>query len=145
MTPLLTPLLTTALLLAPASADLRPVPLPAVEAQPGGTATVHALVANGGPDTAGAFTVVLRLPAGATAIGPYFPAACTVDPSATRVRCPFPAGLPALGSATALVPVRIAAQARGTLRGRITVQSAADPDPSNNTAEFEIQVGGAGA
>lgn len=143
---LLAPLLSAALLAAPAGADLRVVPLDPDPVPAGAVTTVHAFVANGGPGAAGAFTVVVRLPAGAQAVGPYFPADCSVNAAATVVRCAFPAGLPALRSATALVPVRVSARATGTLRGgRVAVENADDPDQSNNTGSFVIRVVGPGS
>jgi hypothetical protein len=57
------------------------------------------------------------------------------------VRCTFDAGLPPQRSATALVPVRVSDYASGTLHGgRVAVEGAADPDPSNDSAPYVIRV-----
>lgn len=143
MTPLIAPLLSAALVLAPTGTTLRVEPLDPEPAPAGGTTTVHGFVANTGPITAGAFTVVVQLPTGATAEGDRFPEGCTVDATATVVRCPFPAGLQEGRSATALVPVRIAGTARGVLRGGlVTVESAGNRDRVENDGPFTIQVTG---
>ncbi|KJK59992.1 hypothetical protein [Saccharothrix sp. ST-888] len=69
---------------------------------------MHALVADGGPDrTASPITVVVGLPAGLTAHGPYFPSSCTVAAVGHLVRCTFPPGLRHGRLATALIPVRV--------------------------------------
>ncbi len=141
MMPLLAPLLSAALLAAPTGADLEAVPLDPDPVAAGGVTTVHAFVANLGPEPAGEFTVVVRLPAGVRPVGPYFPADCRAAESV--VRCTFGAGLPRLRSATALVPVRVADGLSGTLHGgRVTVESAGDPNPSNDTASFVVRVTG---
>ncbi|GAA1236907.1 hypothetical protein GCM10009665_28800 [Kitasatospora nipponensis] len=144
------PLLTAALLAAvpaPAAwgatgADLQVVPLDPDPAPGIGRTTVLAFVANGGPGPAGAFVVTVLLPPGARAVGPYFPAGCAVLAAGSEVRCSFGAGLPALRSATALVPVQLAASARGRLRGEVLVTGAGDPNPANNTGSFTIEVTG---
>jgi hypothetical protein len=124
-------------------ADLFVVQMDPAPVAAGGTTTVHAFVANKGPGPAGEFTVTVRVPPGATAVGPYFPANCTVHDGGHRVRCTFGAGLPALRSATALVPVKVSDWASGTLHGgRVTVETAGDPDPSNDSAPYEIRVSG---
>ncbi|TQF02237.1 hypothetical protein E6W39_08080 [Kitasatospora acidiphila] len=98
-------------------------------------------MANNGPDVAGKFTVTVRLPARTHAVGPYFPADCTPNHLGTVVRCSFPAGLGVLRSATALVPIRIADGASGSLTGgRVEVGSANDPDHSNDTGSFVVRV-----
>ncbi|WP_157537444.1 DUF11 domain-containing protein [Kitasatospora azatica] len=128
---------------APSGADLQVVPLDPDPVAAGGSTTVHAFVANGGPEVAGAFTVTVRVPVGARAVGPYFPAGCVASEAGRVVRCAFPAGLPQLRSATALVPVRVADWASGTLYGGwVTVRSDDDPDRSNNTGSFVIRVAG---
>ncbi|MFE2108939.1 hypothetical protein ACFXAF_24175, partial [Kitasatospora sp. NPDC059463] len=113
-------------------------------ATPGGTTTVHAFVGNLGPDTtASPFTVVVTLPAGVTAEGPYVPENCYAFQEGHRVRCTFPAGLAPYRSATALVPVRLAATvpAPGTLTGGwVAVRSPDDCDEENNKQPFEIPV-----
>ncbi|MCC9305538.1 hypothetical protein LN042_00140 [Kitasatospora sp. RB6PN24] len=142
MRSLLVPLLGAALLAGGHHADLKVVPFDPDPAPPGGTTTVHAFVANDGPDVAGAFTVTVRLPARTHAVGPYFPANCTPDPRATVVVCSFPAGLGVLRSATALVPIRLSGTASGTLTGgSVEVRSANDPDHSNDRRSFVVRVG----
>ncbi|MFE0461009.1 hypothetical protein ACFW1A_17345 [Kitasatospora sp. NPDC058965] len=123
-------------------ADLFVVPLDPDPVAPGGTTTVHAFVANHGPGPAGEFTVTVRVPAGAAAVGPYFPENCRAEAGGHLVHCTFGAGLPPLRSATALIPVRVSDGASGTLRGgRVTVHTAADPDRSNDSASYLIRVG----
>ncbi|PYC76810.1 hypothetical protein C7C46_21760 [Streptomyces tateyamensis] len=122
-------------------ADLFVVQLEPDPVAPGGTTTVHAFVANKGPGPAGEFTVTVRVPAGARAVGPYFPDNCRADEDGRRVRCTFGAGLPPQRTATALVPVQVSDEASGTLRGgRVTVHSSGDPDPANDSASYVIQV-----
>ncbi|MFC8448035.1 hypothetical protein [Kitasatospora sp. NPDC057223] len=124
--------------------DLRVMRIDPEAAPPGGTTTVHAYVANEGPDrTASAFTVLVTLPPGTRAEGPFFPRSCQVSHDERHVRCEFPAGLPPLRSATALVPVRIGADVRapGTLTGgSITVLGPDDPDFSDNRQPFDLPV-----
>ena len=128
-----------------ASADLVVVSLP-TDPDPvsaGGTTTVHAFVANQGPDEAGSFTVTVSLPDGASPQGPYFPTNCAVLPDRNAVSCTFQAGLPSARTATALVPVQIAPDARGDLTGgRVTVSSDGDPNADNDSAPFIIHVTG---
>ncbi|MDQ0311720.1 hypothetical protein J2S46_006276 [Kitasatospora herbaricolor] len=111
---------------------------------PGGSTTVHAFVTNGGPDrTASGFTVLVVLPAGTRAEGPFFPESCQVSEDGRRVRCSFPPGLSSLRSATALVPVRVAADtpAPSTLSGgRVVVVGPDDPDMSDNRQPFEVAI-----
>ncbi|WP_033255001.1 hypothetical protein [Kitasatospora phosalacinea] len=126
---------------APSDSDLRVVRLDPDPVAPGGTTTVHAFVANGGPETAGSpFTVVVDLPPGFSPAGPYFPSSCTA--TGRTVSCTFPAGLPPLRSATALVPVRADAGLPHGLRtaGRVRVVSADDHDPANNRTPFTLTV-----
>ncbi|GHH63176.1 hypothetical protein GCM10018781_12190 [Kitasatospora indigofera] len=111
---------------------------------PGGSTTVHAFVTNGGPDrTAAGFTVLVVLPAGTRAEGPFFPETCQVSEDGRRVRCSFPPGLSSLRSATALVPLRVGADtpAPSTLTGgRVVVVGPDDPDTSDNRQPFEVAV-----
>ncbi|WP_329499535.1 hypothetical protein [Kitasatospora herbaricolor] len=111
---------------------------------PGGSTTVHAFVTNGGPDrTASGFTVLVVLPAGTRAEGPFFPESCQVSEDGRRVRCSFPPGLSSLRSATALVPVRVAPDtpAPSTLTGgRVVVVGPDDPDMSDNRQPFEVAI-----
>ncbi len=124
--------------------DLRVMRVDPGAATPGGTTTVHAYVANEGPDrTASAFTVLVTLPPGSWAEGPFFPQSCRVSYDGRHVRCEFPAGLPPLRSATALIPVRIAADvpAPGLLTGgQVTALGPDDPDHTDNRQPFDIPV-----
>ncbi|WP_380281189.1 hypothetical protein [Kitasatospora purpeofusca] len=128
----------------PSDSDLYVVRMDPDPAPPGGTTTVHAFIGNLGPDTtASPFTVVVTLPEGVTAEGPYFPENCYAFHEGHRVRCSFPAGLPQFRSATALVPVRLAATvpAPGTLTGGwVAVRSDDDCNDENNRQPFEIEV-----
>lgn len=123
--------------------DLEVVRLDPDPAPPGGTTTVHAFVANQGPDTtASPLTITVTLPKGVTAEGPLFPEDCQVLASGRKVRCVFAPGLRAGRDATALVPVRLSPDLPlGTLRGGwVEVRSADDSDRSNNRQLFEIEV-----
>ncbi|MFE6865575.1 hypothetical protein ACFVFS_03390 [Kitasatospora sp. NPDC057692] len=124
--------------------DLYVVRMDPDAAPPGGTTTVHAFIGNLGPDTtASPFTVVVTLPEGVTAEGPYFPDNCYAFQEGHRVRCTFPAGLPQFETATALVPVRLATTvpAPGTLTGGwVAVRSDDDCNEENNRQPFEIAV-----
>ncbi len=126
------------------NSDLYVVRLDPDAAAPGGTTTVHAFIGNLGPDrTASPFTVVVTLPEGVTAEGPYFPENCYAFQNGHRVRCTFPAGLPKFRSATALVPVRLATTvpAPSTLTGGwVAVRGDDDRDETNNKQPFEIEV-----
>ena len=126
---------------ATSDSDLRVVRLDPDPVAPGGTTTVHGFVANGGPQTAASpFTVVIDLPPGFTPAGPYFPSSCTA--AGRTVSCVFPAGLPPLRSATALVPVRADAGLPHGLRavGQVRVVSADDRNPVNNRTPFTLTV-----
>ncbi|MER6400250.1 hypothetical protein ABT263_30050 [Kitasatospora sp. NPDC001603] len=129
---------------APSDSDLQVVRIDPDAAAPGGTTTVHAFIGNLGPDrTASPFTVVITLPEGVTPEGPFFPEDCSVFQNGHRVRCVFPAGLPKFRSATALIPVRLAADlpAPGTLTGGwVAVRSDDDRNEANNKQPFEIPV-----
>ncbi|KJK56507.1 hypothetical protein [Saccharothrix sp. ST-888] len=110
---------------------------------PGGSTTVHAFIANTGPDTTDVpFTVTVTLPDGVTATGPYFPDNCRANGSASRVRCTFPAGLPALATATALVPVTASTliTRSASLQGLVSVQSAHDHHPGDTASPFTVTV-----
>jgi hypothetical protein len=126
----------------PSNSDLQVVRMDPDPAPPGGTTTVHGFVANGGPQrTASPFTVVIDLPAGFTAEGPYFPTNCQALHGRV-VRCTFPAGLPSLATATALVPVRVNADVpHGTVaEGHVGVISVDDQNSANNTTPFTLTV-----
>ncbi|MEV7214727.1 hypothetical protein AB0O31_16745 [Kitasatospora cineracea] len=126
---------------APSDSDLQVVRLDPDPVAPGGVTTVHAFVANGGPQTAGSpFTVVVELPPGFAPEGPYFPSSCTA--AGRTVSCVFPAGLPPLRSATALVPVRADAHLPHGLRtvGQVRVVSADDRVPANDRTAFALTV-----
>ncbi|MFH8380441.1 hypothetical protein ACH4E7_05815 [Kitasatospora sp. NPDC018058] len=127
----------------PSGSGLEVVRLAPDAAPPGGTTTIHAVVANRGPDTtASPFTVVVALPVGVTPEGPYFPADCQVLHHGRRVSCVFGPGLPPLRSATALIPVRLDPDLpEGRLRGgRVEVLSADDRKASGNRQPFDIRV-----
>ncbi|GLW68058.1 hypothetical protein Kpho02_03570 [Kitasatospora phosalacinea] len=126
---------------APSDSDLEVVRLDPDPVAPGGTTTVHAFVANRGPQAAASpFTVVIDLPPGFSPEGPYFPSSCTA--AGRTVSCTFPAGLPPLRSATALVPVRADAHLPHGLRtlGQVRVVSADDHDPANDRTPFVLTV-----
>ncbi|MFD4393957.1 hypothetical protein ACFV84_06165 [Kitasatospora sp. NPDC059811] len=130
---------------APAASrsDLEVVRLDPDAAPPGGTTTIHAFIANRGPDTTAApFTVLVTLPPGVTPEGPYYPEDCEVRLNGRQVRCVFPAGLPPLRSATALVPVRLSPDLPiGRLTGgSVAVRDVDDPDEGNNRQPFDITV-----
>ncbi|MQS15126.1 hypothetical protein F7Q99_23380 [Streptomyces kaniharaensis] len=127
----------------PSNSDLEVVRLDPDPAPPGGTTTVHAFVANRGPEaTASPFTVVVALPAGVTPQGPYYPADCEASQDGHRVRCVFGPGLPPMRSATALVPVRLSPNLpAGTLTGgSVALRSPDDRNESNNRQPFDIRV-----
>jgi len=133
----------TGLAAAPSNSDLEVVRLDPSAAPPGGRTVVHAFVANRGPEqTASPFTVVVRLPAGFSAQGPYFPGDCRAEARGRLVRCTFGAGLAWLRTATALVPVRVDADVPpGTkAEGHVQVMSVDDRDPRNDRKPFTLSV-----
>ncbi|MEV4558718.1 hypothetical protein AB0K51_17240 [Kitasatospora sp. NPDC049285] len=137
------PLLAFAPAVAPSASDLRVVRLDPDPVAPGGTTAVHAFVANGGPDTtASPFTVLVDLPAGFTAEGPFFPSGCTAAPAGRLVSCTFPAGLPRYRTATALVPVRADANVPpgSSAEGHVQVLSADHRDPADDRTAFTLSV-----
>ncbi|AUY48912.1 hypothetical protein C2142_08040 [Streptomyces sp. CB01881] len=128
---------------AASDSDLEVVRIDPDPAVPGGTTTVHAFVANTGPDrTASSFTVVITLPEGVTPEKPYFPENCHDFQNGHRVRCTFPAGRGRYRSATALIPVRLAPTVPlGELSGGyVAVRSDDDRNEANNRQPFSIQV-----
>ncbi|GAA2820360.1 hypothetical protein GCM10010505_51990 [Kitasatospora aburaviensis] len=129
---------------AASDSDLVVVRIDPEAAAPGGTTTVHAFVANFGPDrTASPFTLVVTLPEGVTPEGPFFPENCYPFQNGHRVRCTFPAGLPRFQSATAMIPVRLAptVPAPSTLTGGwVAVRGDDDRNEANNKQPFEIAV-----
>ncbi|MCX4756727.1 brain acid soluble protein 1 [Kitasatospora purpeofusca] len=128
---------------APSDSDLYVVRIDPDPAAPGGTTVLHAFVGNLGPDrTASPFTVVITLPAGVTAEGPFFPENCYEFQNGHRVRCTFPAGLPKFRSATALIPLRLSPDVPlGTLAGGyVAVRGDDDRVESNNRQPFTIEV-----
>ncbi|MEU8919905.1 hypothetical protein AB0D10_03075 [Kitasatospora sp. NPDC048545] len=132
-----------AVVAAPSHSHLEVVRLDPGPAVPGGTTTIHAFVANYGPDTtASPFTVTVTLPEGVTAEGPYFPEDCQVVALGRQVRCVFGPGLKEGRSATALVPVRLSpAVPLGLLEGgSVAVRSADDPFGKNHRQPYEIKV-----
>lgn len=99
-------------------------------------------MANLGPQRTGSsFTVLIDLPAGFTAVGPYFPANCR-SLFGQVVSCTFPAGLGALETATALVPVRVNANVpHGTVaEGHVRVVSVDDHNAANDRTPFTLTV-----
>ncbi|MER5866418.1 hypothetical protein [Kitasatospora sp. NPDC002040] len=127
----------------PGGSDLQVVRLDPDPAAPGGLTTVHGFVANGGPlRTTAPFTVLIDLPAGFTAEGPYFPTTCRTA-GARVVSCTFGPGLPPFGSATALVPVRVNADVPPGTRaeGHVRVVSTDDHHTANNSTPFTLTVG----
>ncbi|MGW6915363.1 hypothetical protein ACWGB8_16330 [Kitasatospora sp. NPDC054939] len=138
---------TTAQAALPSDSDLEVVRIDPDAAAPGGTTTLHAFVANLGPQTtANSFTVTVRLPRGVEPEEPYFPEDCEPTKGLLgiwTVRCVFPAGLPASESATALVPVRLSPDLPlGELNGgRVSVSGRDDVlHPGNNSTPFTLQV-----
>ncbi|MGW2542957.1 hypothetical protein ACWC5I_19315 [Kitasatospora sp. NPDC001574] len=128
---------------AVSDSDLEVVRLDPDAAAPGGTTTVHAFISNTGPErTASAFTVVVTLPEGVTAEGPFFPENCYEFQNGHRVRCTFPAGLGVYRSATALIPVRLATTVPlGNLEGGyVAVRGDDDHNEANNRQPFAIEV-----
>ncbi|MFF2146528.1 hypothetical protein [Kitasatospora sp. NPDC058190] len=127
----------------PSDSDLEVVRLDPEAAPPGGTTTIHAFVANRGPErTASPFTVIVTLPNGVTPEGPYFPANCEELGGGRWVRCVFEAGLKERRSATALVPVRLSPDLpAGTLTGgSVAAHSPDDRDERNNRQPFDLTV-----
>ncbi|MFD4240449.1 hypothetical protein ACFWP3_02365 [Streptomyces sp. NPDC058525] len=134
---------TTAEAALASNSDLEVVRLDPDAAAPGGTSTVHGFVSNAGPEqTASPFTVVVILPEGATAEGPFFPGDCAVSENGHRVQCTFPAGLGVFRSATALVPFKLAPELPlGSLEGgSVEVTGDDDRNPANNRQPFVIEV-----
>ncbi|MFB7909332.1 hypothetical protein ACFC1T_23135 [Kitasatospora sp. NPDC056076] len=112
-------------------------------APPGGATTIHAFVANLGPDTtASPLTITVTLPDGVTPEGPYYPEDCAVVSRGRQVRCVFGPGLPDGRSVTALVPVRLSDNLPlGVLEGgSVEVRSADDPGGRGHREEFDIRV-----
>ncbi|MCD9877670.1 hypothetical protein [Streptomyces guryensis] len=133
----------TGLAAAPSDSDLEVVRIDPAAAPPGGRTVVHAFVANKGPEqTASPFTVVVRLPSGFTAQGPYFPEDCRTEARGRLVRCVFGPGLARFRTATALVPVRVDADVPpGTkAEGHIQVVGDDDRDPRNDRTPFTLSV-----
>ncbi|MGW2250412.1 hypothetical protein ACWCXH_09450 [Kitasatospora sp. NPDC001660] len=128
--------------LAPSHSHLEVVHIDPDAAPPGGTTTVHAFVANQGPNTAPAFTVLVTLPDGVTPQGPFFPDDCAVVERGHQVRCVFGPGLREGRSATALIPVRLSPDVPVGLLGggSVAVRSADDPGGSGHRQPFEIKV-----
>ncbi|MFD9412135.1 hypothetical protein ACFWBN_34745 [Streptomyces sp. NPDC059989] len=128
---------------APSNSDLQVVQLDPDATAPGGTTTVHGYISNIGPErTASPFTVVITLPEGVTAEGPFFPEDCSESQDRRQLSCTFPAGLAVLRSATAQIPVKIAPRVPiGNLEGgSVAVTSDDDQNPANNRQPFVIQV-----
>ncbi|MEU1420363.1 hypothetical protein [Kitasatospora sp. NPDC005751] len=127
----------------PSDSDLEVIRLDPDPVAPGGTTTLHAFIANDGPDrTASAFTVVITLPEGVTAEAPFFPDNCYEFQNGHRVRCTFPAGLKRYRTATALIPLRVASTVPlGDLDGGyVAVRSDDDRNEANNRQPFTVHV-----
>ncbi|MFD7239849.1 hypothetical protein ACFWAT_31645 [Streptomyces syringium] len=127
----------------PSDSDLAVVRIDPDAAPPGGNTTVHAIINNVGPErTASEFTVTVTLPDRVTAEEPFFPEDCDEIGNGRRVRCTFPAGMPADRSVTATIPVRLAitVPAPSTLTGRVEVRSPDDKNKANDEQPFKIQV-----
>jgi len=134
---------TVAAAAVPSDSDLRVVRLDPDRAAPGGTTTVHGFVANGGPDrTASPFTVLIDLPPGFTAEGPYFPTSCAASFGGHLLSCTFPAGLPSLRTATVLAPVRVGRDVPpGTVaEGHVRVVGVDDRHPADDSTAFTLTV-----
>ncbi|MER7668572.1 hypothetical protein ABTY61_08885 [Kitasatospora sp. NPDC096128] len=132
-----------AVVAAPSRSHLEVVRIDPDPAPPGGTTTVHAFVANEGPDTtASPFTVTVTLPNGVTADPPFYPADCKVVAGGRQVRCVFGPGLKEGRSATALVPVLLSEDVPlGILEGgSVEVHSADDPGGKGHRQPFDIKV-----
>ncbi|MFD0354856.1 hypothetical protein ACFVHW_14140 [Streptomyces sp. NPDC127110] len=128
---------------APSNSDLEAVRIDPDAAPPGGLTSLHAFVANLGPETTNSpMTITVNLPRGTEARGPYFPEDCKESEDGRRVRCQFPAGLKSQRSATAVIPIHLDQDlAPGTvLKGRFAVHSPDDRNGENNRAEFDIRV-----
>ncbi|MFE2410162.1 hypothetical protein ACFXDE_17675 [Kitasatospora sp. NPDC059408] len=111
-------------------------------AVPGGTTTVHGIVANETAKTAPALVVEITMPPGAVPEEPFFPRTCNQHKSDKiwTVTCTIAAGLESERTATALVPVRIPNDASEPLTGgRVSVTSPDDPGV-NDSQPFTIQV-----
>lgn len=127
----------------PSNSDLEVVRLDPDPAAPGGTTTVHAFVANLGPETtASPFTITVTLPEGVTAQRPFFPTDCKDLGDGHLVRCTFGPGLREGRSATALVPLYLSPGLEpGTLTGgSVSVQSVDDRNERNNRQSFDVSV-----
>lgn len=103
---------------------------------------MNVLVVNNGPDTsASPHSVRVTLPDGASTPGATFPSACTTSAQGTVVTCTFPPGLPALRTATVLIPVQIAptAPVHSELSGGwVHLSSADDAVSPLRDVEFDI-------
>ncbi|MDH6130415.1 hypothetical protein [Kitasatospora sp. GP82] len=103
---------------------------------------MNVLVVNNGPDeSASPHDVQVTLPSGATTTGASFPSACTTSAQGTVVNCTFPPGLPALRTATVLLPVQTSttAPARSELTGGwVHLASADDAVSPLRDVEFDI-------
>ncbi|MFJ7243848.1 hypothetical protein ACIQWA_04295 [Kitasatospora sp. NPDC098652] len=127
----------------PSASHLEVVRIDPDPASPGGTTTIHAFVANAGPDTtASPFTVTVTLPDGVSADPPFYPTDCKVVARGRQVRCVFGSGLKEGRSATALVPVLLSPDLPlGVLvGGSVEVRSADDPGGIRHREPFDIRV-----
>ncbi|AZM89655.1 hypothetical protein [Streptomyces sp. W1SF4] len=128
---------------APSNSDLEAVRIDPDAAPPGGETSLHAFVANLGPEaTNSPLVITVNLPRGTEARDPYFPGDCEASGNHRTVRCEFPAGLKSQRTATAIVPIHLDQNlAPGTvLKGRWAVHSPDDRNQQNNRVEFDIKV-----
>ncbi|WP_395293468.1 hypothetical protein ACF9IK_07585 [Kitasatospora hibisci] len=128
---------------ATSGSDLEVIRIDPEPAPPRGITTLHAFVANLGPDrTASPFTMVVTLPEGVEPEGPFFPDNCYPFQNGHRVRCTFPAGLAAGRSATGLIPLRVSEDTPvgSLLTGWVAVRSDDDTNEANNRQPFEVSV-----
>ncbi|MGW6916082.1 hypothetical protein ACWGB8_20030, partial [Kitasatospora sp. NPDC054939] len=109
---------------------------------PDGRTLVHVVLTNGGPRrTASAVTLVVTLPEGMTAEGPFAPKNCYPFQNGHRVRCTFDAGLFPGGLARALVPARPTDGAGARVapaEGWAAIRSADDRNEANNKVPFYV-------
>ncbi|MEU9718375.1 hypothetical protein [Streptomyces sp. NPDC047976] len=127
---------------APSNSDLEAVRIDPDAAPPGGLTSLHAFVANLGPETTNStMTITVTLPRGTEAREPFYPDGCVVSGNGRRVRCEFPAGLKSQRSATAIIPIYLDLElGLGVHKGAFTVSSPDDRNRENNRVEFDINV-----
>ncbi|MFH7599470.1 hypothetical protein WDV06_30870 [Streptomyces racemochromogenes] len=127
----------------PSHSELEVLRIDPDDVVPGGSTTLHAYVANLGPDTTGsAMIITVDLPPRTQALGDFYPEDCEPSANKRHVRCEFPAGLRSGRSATALVPILVDGHVPvgQTLKGSFRVSSPDDRNVSNNRTAFEVKV-----